>query len=231
MAELTITIQNLTGGGIAAGFCVQAGDWSAGFGHAALVTALRSRANAYDFSLRHLVYGSIPLIAVSGANSAAAKVTWNLPAILIAGDTDASYRLTIGNLGAQVSPFGAVAGSHVPGLSVSASVSALTLPAPGFPFGADSVNDVVESPGYPVHRRAINANARTVRRLSWANLLPEDWYAIQAFEHSVRGTAGTFTAPSWIGGSALYRFREPVAYVQSSRLGFAASAVICEEIA
>jgi len=222
-----------TGGikGIDGGSIITYSAWPAGFDHASLVTAKRSRADGFDFALWYQGYGYLPLVSIRNPNTAACAlsfVTYPYADIAPSG-VDKLYWLMIGNLGAQVDPTvstSATAPSGTP--SVTAVASTLTLPNPGFPLSYDQLDDVAEAP-YPEfrtpHRRSTNENRRKVYSLTWSNISPTDWYEIRAFLLAQRGGASSFTdtvAAFLPAGS--YRIVPGSAdFTQSSRGDFKAS--------
>ena len=62
MPEFVVTVQNLDPAEMAEGALIQASDWGP-FDHAALVTALRSRADGYDMWMYHTTTGRVTLAA------------------------------------------------------------------------------------------------------------------------------------------------------------------------
>ena len=233
MPEITITL-TVTAGTVNAGEWVLGGSWSAGFDHAALVTALRSRADAKDFRLHHTTAGRISEFAITGANTTACKIAWNPTADYGVG-TNAGFRLIFGDLGAQTTVTSVTGAGTAATISVAASVPALALPAPGFPLERIEVADVVGIPwGASLTTRTArqNHNDRKIYRCRWApGITAEDWYAIRAVVNSTLGPAGTITAPSWLGGSESYRIVETSPHDIYMAESFGTALVLAEVIA
>lgn len=232
MPEITITL-TVTAGTVNAGEWVLGGSWSAGFDHAALVTALRSRSDAKDFRLHHTGHGRIPSFAVSGANTTNCRISWE--SVIDATGVDAGYRLFFGDLGAQTTVTSVTGAGTAATISVAASVPALALPAPGFPLERIEVADVVGIPwGASLTTRTArqNHNDRKIYRCRWApGITAEDWYAIRAVVNSTLGPAGTITAPSWLGGSESYRIVETSPHDIYMAESFGTALVLAEVIA
>ena len=233
--ELTINV-TADASALITGTYVTTGYWSGGLDHAALVTASRSRADAYDAWLYRVgTSTTVGMVAVSGANSTALKIGFNLVAQINAFATDSSYRLVFGDLGQQVSRFTAAAGSGATDapVVVAAVASAVSLPAPGFPLGETRLYDVREAtyPEAQVTRRGrTNGNARRRFSCRWTAVSAEDWYEVRAFLRAQKGGASSFTAPSWLnGGSGTFQIvPDSVTLTQESRRSFMAEATIEE---
>lgn len=184
-----IVVRALAGaGGASAGINVSS--TVAGFDHAALVAARRSRADAKDWSMWHTTYGAVPLTGVGFANTTGAYPIFNLVAALGAFGTDDGYRLRFGDLGKNMQMLSA-AGSTTPlVVTDSFTVPALTLPATyGFPL--TEVNDYgVREFG---QRRATwHENTQQTLSLRYAAASGETAYEIRALIESTHG-AGTFS--------------------------------------
>lgn len=202
MAEVSISV-TATGSPAAAGAYCDGTAWGAvSFNHAALVSAGRSRADGFDFWLRHTGTGLVPIVAVTGANTAACRVLFNLAAAVNAGATDSAYRLVFGDLGWHASRAVGAAGTSAPSLSaVSASVPDLTLPPPARPVEMAKIYDVDEllaSENRVGRRRVRNQNPRRVASIEWRYPSAEDAYEVRAWHDAQRGGAGSAAVPAWL---------------------------------
>ncbi len=197
MADHILTVTASTD--LTAGQAVQASNWAAGFDHAALVAALRSRSDAKDFRLRHQATGASVALNITGANTTACKVMFLLAAAISAPGSD-TYILTTGDLRNSASPFSTITGAGVGAASLA--VTAAALPVPGLPFGRHDVFDVINSDGSSSRRGLASENGRAKYRLRYAAVSPEDWYELRAIWNSSRGAATKLAVPAWIASSA-----------------------------
>lgn len=223
---------NAVGADVGAGAKWSSAEWSSLIDHGALVSAKRSRADGYDFRLQYEGV-NIPFNAFA-LTSSGCYLEFNNP-VGISAPGFIRLDLIAGDLGAQTSPFSTITGIAPTGsATVVPTISAMSLPRPGFPLDRTMPHAVVEDafPESPVVlRRAQNENAGKEWRVQWRNLLPDEWYTIRAFADAVRGTAGSFSLPSWLQPSGLGRFVESPVMRQNSRRNFEASAVIQEVFA
>jgi len=221
VAEITVTING------AAGFIP---DWGAvSFDHAALVAAGRSRADGLDFYMRHTGGATVWIKGRTGLNTATATVTF----IAVGAGVDSGYRLGFGDLGWQTDRAGGPA-SSTSGSVTTASVPAVTLPAPGFVVERTQVRDAwsIEFPDTLSPRaRAASENERETVSVTWANVSPEDWYEIRAFLRAQAGGASTFTAPAWLGSGTWAIVPGSYSGDQFSRRGYRASLAVESVIA
>jgi hypothetical protein len=200
--EITVTVTPIAD--IAAGARVTAAIWSAGFDHAALVAAGRSRADAKDFRMRNVATGDVQLSAVNGANTATCTVEFILVGAITAPTADGNYRLGFGDLGWTVTRVVAsgVSDISIGDATVAASVPALTLPAPSFGLPTAKEYDRAVIP-YPeslvVRERLLSESPRNRYDLVWRDANPEDWYTIRAWAAATKGGAGTGSTAFGIG--------------------------------
>ena len=191
MAEITLTVTDVTTFNRSAGELVVVGDWTDGFDHAALVAARRSRSDAKDMWIRHTTAGFVPIVSIAGANTSACKVSFNLAAGILGSMGDANYRLVFGDLGRNFQTTTAAGTGSGGSVAVAdGSVPALTLPATyGFPL--TEVNDYgVREFGQ--RRGTWHENTQQTLSLRYAAASGETAYEIRALIESTRG-AGTFT--------------------------------------
>lgn len=228
MPELSLSLEVSTG-------TLNSGDSfeSNTFDHAAVVTAHRSRSDGYDMRLYHTLYGPVTF-TLRNPNTATANIRAIAQQEYVAVAVDGRFRLIYGNLAHQVTPFGSPSAPSGITTNMPVTFGSALLPAPGWPLERIDIRDV-DTNEYPesmsVRRRARNQNPRSGYRLSWYHLTPDDWYAIRAHQHAMRGGAGAFSAPSWLGGAATYRYVSLPTLRQSSRLGYEADAAIEELVA
>lgn len=222
MAEISVTASQAVTGSALGDLVSTSG---AGFNHAALVTAGRSRSDGYDFWMYHTTRGPVPLVSIVGANTSACYVTFNFVAALGAlDDPDTGYRLVFGDLGSLTSRATAAAGPNPATASATYSVPSITIPPPSFPMTQVSAYETkaVEYPDFAVFRRAdLNENRRTFVQAEWRDVSPEDWYEIRAVVRASRGGVGT-VSPSWLTGSYRVRPGTP-SFTQDTKGKFSAS--------
>lgn len=219
----TVTLSNTSGSSIAAGTTVDTN--SLPFNHASLVTALQSRADGYDLRLLDANGKAAGLVSLANANTATARLRFNLTATLANGGT-AVYTLEHGNLGRQVSPFTATAsGDAAVGMAISWASPAL--PVPSFPLGF-TFPRITDENAYPEALSVrVNYRNNTPRRryaMAWASITPEEWYEIRAFVYAQRGGSSSFTeaAATFLDAGTYSVTPGTASFNQSSRLGFAA---------
>lgn len=202
MAQFTLT---LTAGvsAITALNQVPAARWTAGFDHAALVAAGRSRADGNDLRMVHLVFGPVGIVSASGLNTSDCRIVFRAEVTVNAGNSDGQYRVIFGDLGATTPTWGAsTVGTAPADATVTASaVPAVTLPSPGFPLERNDDPDS-DGLGYPdtnSPRWSLrNQNDRPALTLHYQNIMPEDWYELRAFVRAKRGGASTWNPPTWL---------------------------------
>ncbi|MEY2741855.1 MAG: hypothetical protein RIS21_223, partial [Planctomycetota bacterium] len=188
----TVTISNTSGSSISSGTTVDTN--SLPFDHAALVTSLQSRADGYDFRLTDSAGKVAGLVSLANANTATARLRFNLIDNLANGGT-VVYTLAHGNLGKQVSPFTATAsGDAAVGMAIAWASPAL--PVPSFPLGY-ALPRIADESSYPEALSVrVNYRNNTPRRryaISWASITADEWYEIRAFLYAQRGGSYTFT--------------------------------------
>lgn len=206
------------------------GRWSAGFDHAALVAAKRSRADGYDLRMYHLTQGAVPVASISGANTADCRLVFNTVTTLAPSASDANYRVIFGDMGATLPTYAGLIAEDLSSSVTPIAVPALTLPTPGFSLDREDDHDVDEI-GYPevlsprVSLR--NQNDRPEFTINWRNISAEDWYEIRAFWNAYKGGAGYWNPPSWLSSTATERFRcVSLTATQHTRLSFSAAMVV-----
>lgn len=206
MGEITITLT--PSGDVMNGSHMTSASWASGFDHAALVTAGRSRADAYDFWMYHATGGGAQqgglcqIVSVAGANTASCKVGFLTKVDLLSPYADAGYRLVFGDLGQQTSR-AIASGLSDPGtVAVSASVPALTLPTPSHAV-TRSVRyrrgEHLYSDSVVTRRRDYNESPLTVLACEWRDPTPEDWYAVRAWHDAALGGA-VYGSLAWESG-------------------------------
>jgi hypothetical protein len=220
----TVTLSNASGSSIAAGTTVDTN--SLPFDHASLVTSLQSRADGYDLTLTDPNGKNVPLVSLANANTATARLRFNLTATLANGGT-VVYTLAHGNLGKQVSPYTATAsGDAAVGMAIAWASPAL--PVPSFPLDF-AFPRIADESSYPEALSVrVNYRNNTPRRryaLSWASITADEWYEIRAFLYGQRGGSYTFTESSatFLDSGTYAVVPNTASFNQSSRLGFAAS--------
>jgi hypothetical protein len=220
----TVTLSNTSGASIASGTTVDTN--SLPFDHAALVTSLQSRADGYDLRLTDPNGKVVPLVSLANANTATARLRFNLTATLANGGT-VVYTLEHGNLGRQSNPYTASAsGDAAVGMAIAWASPAL--PAPSFPLDF-ALPRIVDEASYPEALSVrVNYRNNTPRRryaLSWASITAGEWYEIRAFLYGQRGGSYTFTESSatFLDVGTYAVVPNTASFNQSSRLGFAAS--------
>jgi len=220
----TVTISNTSGSSIASGTTVDTN--SLPFDHAALVTSLQSRADGYDFRLTDSAGKVAGLVSLANANTATARLRFNLIDTLANGGT-VVYTLAHGNLGRQVSPYTATAsGDAAVGMAIAWASPAL--PVPSFPLGF-ALPRIADESAYPEALSVrVNYRNNTPRRryaISWASITADEWYEIRAFLYAQRGGSYTFTESSatFLDSGTYAVVPNTASFNQSSRLGFAAS--------
>ncbi len=226
MADHILTVTASTD--LTAGQAVQASSWVAGFDHAALVAALRSRSDAKDFRLRHQATGASVALNITGVNTTACKVMFLLAAAISAPVSD-TYILTTGDLRNSASPFSTITGAGVGAASLA--VTAAALPVPGFPFERFDVYDVLNSAGQSFRRNTISENGRAKYRCQYPALKPDEWYELRAIWNSSRGAATRLAIPSWIASSAAGIVLTSAEFVHSDSGEYSATLVAEEVIA
>lgn len=161
-----------------------------GFDHAALVTALRSRADAADFRLRHVTLGPVPFVSVAGANTSDCRISFNL---LDAGPTtDSGYRLGFGDLGWTISRATAAAGAGPTDTTAAVtSVPDLVLPPPGYDLTEVVRHNVREFATLVSRATVLDEFPAQTLRMQWRNASGETAYTVRAVVAASKG-AGTF---------------------------------------
>jgi hypothetical protein len=184
---------------------IEASYYSAGFDHAALVAAYRSRADGYDLYMRHATAGAVTLISLSGANTSNCRVVFVAAFALAPAGVDAGYSIIFGNLGATLPTYGAGLVGVIDASVTPGAVPAVALPSPGFPLDRSDDQDA-DGTGYPEtlspRWQLRNQNDRPVFTLQYANISPEEWYEIRAFKRAKRGGASTWSPPAWLYGAS-----------------------------
>lgn len=223
MAEIAVTVTaSISSDETAGTLC---GSTVAGFDHAALVTAYRSRSDGKDWWMYHVLDGPVPLVSAAFTNTAGAYPTFNLTRTIAAGASDSNYRLVFGDLGVTDRTYAAAGSTPIGAVATSAfTVPSLTLPPPSFPLEQVAAYET-RSVGYPdfavIRRADLNENRATFVRAEWRDITPEDWYEIRAVVRAARGGAAT-VAPSWLIGT--YRVRpNSWAFRQDTAQRFSAS--------
>lgn len=224
MADHVLTVTSASD--VGAGATVQASSWATGFDHAALVSALRSRADGKDFRLRHTATGATVAIEASGLNSTACKIAFAIVTEIPASGSD-YYTLTTGDLRNSASPFSTVSGVAIG--SASLTVTAAALPVPGLPFGRHDVFDVIVSNGQSDRRGLASENGRAKYRCSYPAIRAEDWYELRAIWNSGRGGATRHAIPSWMSSSAAGIVITSANFSKPSAGHFAAE-IVAEEV-
>lgn len=188
MPEITVTAQ-AGASGSSLGDLVNFS--SAGFDHAALVTALRSRADGADLRLRHVTLGAVPFCNAFAVNTTACYVTFNLVAALGAFATDNGYRLGFGDIGHTVSRATAAAGPFPNSTESTYSVPALVLPPPGYDLTEVVRHNVREFSTLVSRATVLDEFPAQTLRMQWRNASGETAYTVRAVVASIKG-AGTF---------------------------------------
>lgn len=227
MAEHVLTI-TANFGDLAEGVVIPTTDWLAGFDHAALVTALRSRADGFDFRLRHTATGRAVAMNISGANTTACKLAITLAANILGTQSD-YYTLTTGDLRVRQTPFSSLTGTA--NCSPSVAIAAAALPTPGFPLERFDVYDTVRMDGLSHRTGRRSQNGRAKYRCNYTNISGEDWYELRALVYSVRGAAGRLAVPSWLSSAAAGVVCTDATFSKESSSSFTASLVLEEVIA
>ena len=227
MAEHDLTI-TANFGALTAGQVIPTTDWLAGFDHAALVTALRSRADGFDFRLRHTATGSAVAMNISGANTTACKIAITLAANIADTQSD-FYTLTTGDLRVRPTPFTSLTGTA--NCSPEVTITAAALPTPGFPLERFDVYDTVRMDGLTHRTGRRSQNGRAKYRCNYTNISGEDWYELRALVYSVRGAAGRLSIPSWLSSTAAGVVCTDATFSKESNNSFTASLVLEEVIA
>lgn len=193
MGELTLTVSDLTSFDRAVGDYVAAADWVAGFDHAALVAAKRSRADAKDLWLRHTTAGLVQVVAVTGANTTDCRVGFNLARAILGSMGDNGYRLGFGDLGRNFQTTHA-AGAVGPGVcAVTAGAApAVALPNYGYDLTEVITYGVRESRAEVLRMATLHEHAGQRLRLSYRNVDGTTAYEVRALLESVK-YAGTLT--------------------------------------
>ena len=223
----TFTVQNISGGIILGGTTVDAN--SIPFDHAALVTALQSRADGFDLRLIDHLGEVVPLVSIQNANTAACRIVFNVTTDFENGVTLA-YTLQHGDLSRQVTPYG-TASSGAATVACVVTFASATLPTPSFPFGSIVGRGADQSP-YPdalsTRSNYRNNTPRTRYDISYANITPADWYEVRAFVHGQRGGASAFThsVATFLPSGSYAIVPDSARFVQSSRTGYAAGLAV-----
>lgn len=194
MPELTLTVGDVTTFNRAVGDYVAPADWVAGFDHAALVAAYRSRADGKDLRVRHTTAGPVPLVTITGLNSTNCRIGFNLVAGILGSMGDTAYRVGFGDLGANLQSFVA-AGAFGPGvcLATAGSVPAPALPDPGYDLTEVMAHGVrAFDTGLQGRTATLHEHDGQVLRAQWRGASGETAYEIRAVLAATKG-AGTFT--------------------------------------
>ena len=188
MPEIALTVSDLTSFDRAVGDYVAAADWSAGFDHAALVAARRSRPDAKDLTLRHTATGFVRIVAVTGANTADCRVGFNLAASILGSMGDNRYRLGFGDLGKSFQTTTS-AGGVGPGVCAVAAAAAPALALPAYGYDLTEIIDygVRESSALVTRRATLHEYPVQRLRLNYPACDGTTAYTIRAWLESVRG--------------------------------------------
>lgn len=224
----TFTVQSLEGlAVILAGTTVDAN--SIPFDHAALVTALQSRADGFDLRLIDHLGETVPLVSIQNANATNCRIVFNVTQNITAGATQ-NYTLQHGDLSRQVTPYG-TASIGAANVACVVTFASATLPVPSFPLESVVMRGSDESP-YPdalsTRSNYRNNTPRTRYGINYANISPADWYEVRAFVHGQRGGASVFThtVATFLSAGSYAVVPGSPRFVQSSRTGYAASLAV-----
>lgn len=226
----TYTVQNISGGTIAAGTTVDAN--AAIFDHAAMVTALTSRSDGFDLVMLDESGNVVPLVGLANANTATGRLKFNVTTSFANGVT-LNYTLHHGNLGRQVDPFTASV-SGAANVACVATFASASLPVPSFSMESayDRRIDAARYPDTLSTRANYRRNPpRATYRLRWDAIDPAEWYEIRAFLHAQRGGASSFDSATYATflPSATYCVRPGSAsFSQASRTRFSAEMTVDE---
>lgn len=190
------------GAGVALGGTILGADWSAGFDHAALVAAGRSRADGYDLRIEHSSGSTVGIVQFNGLNTAGTTIDFLAVAALAAAGVDAGYRLVFGNMDATAPSLVAPTASALFPVLTPAAVPALAFPCPGFPILTNLTVPVIENsyPTFPsTRRRVVHQNPEPDVDAIWDAISPEDFYELKAYVASLKGAGLITSPPSWLG--------------------------------
>ena len=190
MPEISLVVSDVSSFNRSAGENVDASQWIAStFNHAALVTALRSRADGKDLYISHTTYGKCETVSVTGANTTNCRISFNLITGILGSTSDSGYRIVFGDLG-RSNPIYAAAGTTSACAVSASSAPAVALP----PYGYDvtgTVADGTRTADYPdflvTRRAALHENTATGLRLQWRQASGEWAYMVRAWVHAQAG--------------------------------------------
>jgi len=232
VAEISLSISETSGFDVVSGV-VEFAEWPAGFDHAALVDAKRSRADGADLYLYHTTKGPVPFVSALSLDSSSTRLRFNLVQTIQGSQNDNGYRIVFGDLGWQTSRATAAADITTTTLNVVASVPAVNLPEPSFTHAETVAFNVrsVEYPDFAVTRSAVTSPIALKQfQCDWRAISPEDWYEIRAWVFASKGGAGAMSPPTWMNTTMSYVRPMPgtLSMRQNTKTDYEASLIVQE---
>lgn len=236
MGAATLTITP-TSGDLLNGEQIVAGDWVAGFDHAALVAAGRSRADGFDLRIySRALIKTVPFQA-TGLNTADCRLEFDYLGSDISNPaTSDDYLILIGDLGWQSNPQVAPDGTPNGRVEITiGSFGSLAMPAPDLGARIDFRKGVRAMSNLTARRAPQHENNMPRVFLTWSNLLPQEWHELRAWIASQYGGAARFASSevpdTQVQAASPYYLLQSWGFEQHSRRSYSARAELLGVVA